>query len=82
MKTILVDSLKKGIKFSFGFAFWFVFGGFILIAGMTNGIGLAIALSILFGAGYWTIKKVVKFFIKRGRQDAEQRKDKSIAGFN
>jgi hypothetical protein len=68
LKTEIKGIIKKSLKLSFASAFWLVFGFIILVAGITEGIGLSIVLAILFGAGYWTIVKVTKFYIKKGRQ--------------
>jgi hypothetical protein len=56
------------VKLSFGIAYWFVFGIFILIGWATKGAGLGITLSILSGLGFLLIIKMTKFFIKIGQK--------------
>lgn len=73
MKTILKQAFKDGMEISFGIAYWFVFGIFILIGWVMKGMILGLVLTGLFLGGYWLIIKMIKSVFKKSRKNQEKR---------
>ena len=72
MKKILKQAFKDGIEISFGIAYWFVFGIFVLVGWVMEGMVLGIILTILFAGGYWLIIKIVRSLIRKSRKKQEK----------
>lgn len=72
MKEILKQAFKDGIEISFGIAYWFVFGIFILVGWVTEGAILGLVLTVLFTGGYWLIIKMVRSLIRKSQKKARK----------